>query len=330
MIELTGISARGPAERGRGRAVLTNVTLQAERGVLAIIGARRDGTALLLDVIDGTARPKLGRVFVLHGSPDSARPRTARVSMDAPLPESLRVDEVCALGADLRREPRLPARERLAVLGASSLSDRMVRSLSVDERRTVTLAIALTSKVDVILVEEPLVALDPVAPRLVIDALRERGGAACVIVTTASARDAIALGDRLGVLTSGAYAPLSRERAHVDAVGAVSVRVVVSPSHGKSGAGALVGALSAEEAIVSVDTAAYSRASPGSSVPDGGEAVVLVVHGRDLVLLSRALTRAIGATGVDVELVEPSALPLDAIRAALAAREAAPPVGGSS
>ena len=72
-------------------------------------------------------------------------------------------------------------------------------------------------------------------------------------------------------------------------------------------AAGLVGALSADEAVASVDTAGFRSA---------GGAVALVVHGRDLSLLAKAVTRAIAETRVDVDLVQPSSLALDAIRAA--------------
>jgi ABC-type multidrug transport system ATPase subunit len=320
VIELSGVTARGPAERGRTRTNLTNVSFRTGVGVLAVLGTYRDGTSLLLDVIDGTQAPRSGRVVVLGESPDGARGRVARVSLEAPLPEALRVEEVCDLAADVRGEARRPAKERLDVLGVGGLAGRRVATLSVAERRTVTLALALSSsRAEVLLVEEPLVALDPVAPRSVIDALHARSTSACVIVTTASARDGARLADRLGILAGGVYAPLAAEDVHVD-VGIeerVAMRIVVAPSHGKSGAAALVAKLSEEAAVGSVDTSTYA----------GAGAVAIVANGHDLGALASAVTRAIGSGGVEVELVEPAARSLDAIRAALLARAVSPPAG---
>ena len=317
-IELTGISARGAAERGRARTVLTSVGLAHQSGVLAIIGAHKDGTALLFDVLDGTTMPRAGRVTVFGGAPGDARRRIARVSLEAPLPEALRVDEVCDLAADVRGEPRRSAAERLGTLGLGTLGPRRVRSLSVDERRAVAFAIALSSKADVLLIEEPFAVLDPVAPRLVADALRARATSACVVVTTASPRDASRIADVLGMLTMGVYAPLSLELAHTsfgpDAT--CSIRVVVTPTQGKAGAASLISAMSGEDAVVKIETSSYASGGVG-----------LLVTGTQLEALSRAVTRAIANARVDVELIEPSALPLDAIRVALAARALSPPPG---
>jgi ABC-2 type transport system ATP-binding protein len=317
MIEVSNVSVSGPAEKGRLRATLRGVSLTSGPGILALLGASYDGTSLLLDVVDGTARPKTGRVTVFGANPADARSRIARVADLGFLPEALRVEEACALSSELRGEPPTPPRERLDRLGLGALASRVVRTLTIPERRSVALAIALASRADVLLVDEPLVAVDPVAPRLLVDALREKGKTACVIVTTASARDAAALGARVGVLTAGVYAPLSTELLHGDAKGA-SMRVVVPASGGKAGGAALLAALSTDEAVARADSAAYPAAEPASA------AVVLAVYGRSLSALAHAVTRAVASTGVDVELVEAATQPLDKIRAALASRPGAP------
>lgn len=289
-VSLVAATARGPAERGRTRTVLDDVTLEAGEGVLAVLGAPGDGTGLLLDVIQGTIDLRKGRRKVLVGAAD-VHTRIARVSLDAPLPEAMHVDEVCVLAADLRDEPRVFADERLAILGASALARRTVRSLSVDERRTVTLALALTSKkVEVLLVEEPFVALSPVAPAKVAEAIRAHRGT--VIVTTASARDAMLVASRFGVLTAGTYRPLP------DAgVLSATMRIVA-----RDRAAALIAALGEE--VTHVESTMLGNGASAILVSGSGE-------------LARVVTRAIAATGADVEFVEPVARPLDALREVL-------------
>lgn len=303
-VELDSVSARGAAERGRPRPTLGNVSLRASSGVLAIIGTHRDGTSLLFDLIDGSARPSRGTVTVLGGSADAARARVSRVSLDAPLPAGLRVDQLCDLASELRSEPRRPAVERLAVLGIAALAKRRVETLGVAERRTVTLAIALTSSSsEVILVEEPLVELDPVAPRFVADALRERGAATCIVLATASPREAARLADRLGVVDNGTYRELDLEHLHVALEdGNVAIRVVLAPSIDKTRTAAWIAALTNDDAVTAVE----ATSNPSRSL-------VAKVSGRDQRRLAHAITRAIADAGVDVELIEPSALSADAI-----------------
>jgi ABC-type multidrug transport system ATPase subunit len=309
VIALSSVSARGVAQRGRMRATLTNVSFEHRSGVLGIIGAPKDGTTLLMEVLSGSVRANSGRISIAGTTPEAARARVARVSFDAPLPEALRVEEVCDLASDVRAEPRRPASERLGILGLGLLARRRVASLSVEERRAVTLAIALTStKSDVLLIEEPLVLLDAVAPRLVADALRARAASACVLVTSASARDVLLVADRFGVLTSGAFteAPAESELALLlGGAGAASMRIHVAPAQGRAGAAALAGLLGADNAVTRVETTSTAG---------------VIASGPDPIRLARAVTHALAAAKVEVELVEPNALSLEAIRAALAAR----------
>jgi energy-coupling factor transporter ATP-binding protein EcfA2 len=196
-----------------------------------------------------------------------------------------------------------------------------VSALSVEERRATALALAITSpRSEVLLVEEPLAMLDPVAPRLVVDALRRRAASTCVVVTTASARDAVLLADRLAILTAGVLASLPSGSElgalGVGPHGTAAMRVVVSAASGKNGAAALAGILGADGAVLRVETTAY-----GSAL-DGAHAVV--VTGREPAALARAVTHAAARAGVEVDWVEPRVHSVDAIRAALAAREASP------
>lgn len=310
-IRLASVTARAKTKE-HGSAALTNVSFEHDRGVLAIVGTPADGVALLLDVIDGTRAPRAGGVSIAGARPLSARRRIARVSLEAPLPEALRVEELFELAADLRAEARRPAAEVLGALAAGALAGRLVGTLSVEERRVVALALALGSDCDVILVEEPLAMMAPVAPRLVVSALRARAESSSVVVVTASVRDAVDVADRLAILSGGVYSPLPAEivYAGADSTRPASVRVVVSSAASASGVAALVEALSQDEAIARVDTSIIAG-RPG--------AAAIVASGADLTRVSKAITRAIGAAAVDVELVEPEIAPALAVRAALAA-----------
>jgi ABC-type multidrug transport system ATPase subunit len=285
VIELISVTARGRFERGRPRPVLAGVSLRAERGVLAIVGAPKDGTALLFDVVDGTIRPRAGRVLA---PPPSL---LARVAFGAPLPDALRVEEVAQLEAAIRGAVARKAAERLDVLGAAALASRPVASLSFEERRTAALALALTTtNADVVLLEEPLAMLDPVAPSRVREAVRAKAKDACVIVTTASQRDAAALGERFARLSAGAltsFDPAAEARGG-------SIRIALAAAGERGAAARLATRLEDDTAVVSVET---SEAPAGRWV---------VAAGPDADRLALAVTRAIAAAGVDVDLVESS------------------------
>jgi ABC-type cobalamin/Fe3+-siderophores transport system ATPase subunit len=304
MIEIASLSARGDLPTARGAALLQNVSFSWERGVLAVLGAPYDGTTLLLSVLAGRVKPKAGRVQV--------RGAVAHVPVDVVLPDALRVEEVCELAAELRGEARKPAPERLAPLGLEALAKRRTSSLTPAEARGVSLAIALSSNAPVVLVEEPLAMVEPTVPSRVIDAIRARAtSGACVVVTTSSVRDATRLADQLGVLTRGVYAPLPPALAHVGPHGA-GVRIVIAPTaDARAQAAALVAALTEHASVTSIDTSGNG--------PTAAATIANHVRGPDLVALASAVTGAIASARVDVEAIETAVMPLDAIRATLAA-----------
>jgi ABC-type multidrug transport system ATPase subunit len=155
----------------------------------------------------------------------------------------MRVDEVLALAAAVRRETPREAPSRLHVLGVEALAARPVRTLSPAEVRAVALAEAATSEVvKVILVEEPLLAIDPRAAGRVAQVLRDRARDGCsVVVATGSVRDASDIADDLVALRVGAVvAQKTCAEALVSGTGEAHVRVVLQNPRD---AGALIAAL---------------------------------------------------------------------------------------
>jgi ABC-2 type transport system ATP-binding protein len=202
LIALEGIAAR------RKPLTLSSVSVAWEAGVHGVVGARSDGGPLLLALVAGLVQPRSGKVAVLGGAPTdvAVRKQVALVPLEPALPDAMRVREALAMATAIRGEAERDETARLARLGVETLADRSVRSLSRPEARAVALAEALTStSVRVLLVEEPLLAIDPRAAGLVPEALRERGRSGCaVVVTTSSMRDASELADDWVVLRDGA------------------------------------------------------------------------------------------------------------------------------
>jgi ABC-2 type transport system ATP-binding protein len=258
-------------------------------GSHAVIGSRGDGGPLLLALVAGLARPRSGRVRVLDGAPTDAavRRQIAFVPLEPALPEAMRVREALALAAALRKEPSREIAERLAALGVETLADRRVGSLSRPEARAVALAEAVTSSVvRVILVEEPLVAMDPRAGGRVPETLRRRGRDGCaVVVTTVSLRDAGELADDWVGLRGGTFAG---EAACVDTLvelpaDGANLRVVLrNPGE----VTALVAALAQESDVDAIER-------------DQGS---VRLRGRDATALARAAGRA--AVEADVDIAE--------------------------
>ena len=242
----------------RAPVAIASASVSWGAGCHAVVGAPGDGGPLLLQVVAGRVAPRTGSVRVLDGRPTEAsvRRRVAHVPLEAALPEVFRVDEVLALAEKLRDEPAQDASGRLSVLGVEGLARRDVRSLSRGEARAVALAEALTSTVvRVVLVEEPLVEIDPRAAGRVPDALRARARDGCVVVVaTASVRDAGDLADDQVLVRRGAIvgrAPSGDALAGFWQDGShARLRIVVEDARA---AQALVAALGCEGDVVAIE-----------------------------------------------------------------------------
>ncbi|KUF19859.1 ABC transporter ATP-binding protein [Streptomyces silvensis] len=131
--------------------------------VCALVGPNGAGKSTLLALAAGLARPTSGRLTVLGSTPAAARPRVAYVAQDKPLHPSLTVAETLRFGAELN-----PGRwdgavaDRVVADGGLDRGAR-VRTLSGGQRTRVALALALGKRPELLLLDEPMADLDPLA-----------------------------------------------------------------------------------------------------------------------------------------------------------------------
>ncbi|MFY1637826.1 ABC transporter ATP-binding protein [Solwaraspora sp. WMMB335] len=168
-LETTGLGRR----YGRSWA-LRDCTLAVPAGrVAALVGPNGAGKTTLLHLAVGLLRPSQGQVRV-HGRPlgpggrDLAR--VAFVAQDKPLFGSFTVAEMLRFGAATNpRFDRDLAAERVRAYHLPP--DRTVRRLSGGQRTLLALALALGKRAELLLLDEPLADLDPLARHEVLAAL---------------------------------------------------------------------------------------------------------------------------------------------------------------
>lgn len=164
------IALDGVTHRYAGRPVLDDCTLTVPPGaVVALLGRNGAGKSTMLRAIAGLLRPDEGEVR-LFGEPfgPQALPRLGYVGQHAPLYRMLTVSETLRLGA--RLNPRWDAGRAEKLVAALPL-DRRVGTLAAGQRASLALACALGKQPDVLILDEPLADLDPVARTEVAGAL---------------------------------------------------------------------------------------------------------------------------------------------------------------
>ncbi|MFD6186506.1 ABC transporter ATP-binding protein [Streptomyces goshikiensis] len=162
----TAIEATGLAKtfRRRGGWALRDCTFQLPAGrVCALVGPNGAGKSTLLALTAGLIAPSEGSVTVFGGHPAHVRPRIAFVSQDKPLHPQLTVGETLRMGADLNPDRWDAATAERVVAGGELDPGARVRSLSGGQRTRVALALALAKRPELLLLDEPMAALDPLA-----------------------------------------------------------------------------------------------------------------------------------------------------------------------
>jgi tungstate transport system ATP-binding protein len=208
------LEARGVRVCKRGRWILDVDAFGVARGeTVAVLGPNGAGKSTLVQVLGLLERPDAGQVSlsgraVGRGDEAAARRKLACV-FQTPLLLDRTVRENVELGLRLRGVKADERRRRLDAwcgrLGIAELAARRTRTLSGGEAQRVNLARALVLEPEVILLDEPLAALDAPTREAMQGELGAliRGAAMAAVFVTHHRREALALGDRVAVMLDG-------------------------------------------------------------------------------------------------------------------------------
>ncbi|WP_408959173.1 ABC transporter ATP-binding protein [Natrinema sp. 74] len=192
-------------------AFTVDAAFDVERGEsLAILGPSGSGKTLLLEAIAGF-HDHDGTV-TLDGRRLDDRPPEQRgfgfVFQDYALFPHLSVRENVEYGVRYHHETR-DSDELLAELGVADLADRYPPTLSGGEKQRVALARALTVRPDVMLLDEPLAALDVPTRRTLRDDLADVLADVTSVYVTHDRTTARAIADRIVVMRDGRVVQIS-------------------------------------------------------------------------------------------------------------------------
>lgn len=186
--------------------------------ILVLIGENGAGKSTVLNLVAGLLHPDAGNITLAGRSlfddgtrialPPEER-RVGYVLQNYALFPHMSVADNVAFGLLSRRVPKKEAQERaitmLGRMGIDAYADERPGALSGGQRQRVALARALVTDPDLLLLDEPLAALDVRTKNVMRKELRaciKEAGIPAVIVTHAL-RDALELGDRIAVIEGG-------------------------------------------------------------------------------------------------------------------------------
>jgi len=186
---------------------LKNVTLDLKAGdLMSVLGPSGCGKTTLLNIVAGFLAPTEGRIAMnghtVHG-PGAER---GMVFQQGALFEWMSVRKNVAFGPDMKGMPKAESNQivdhLLETVGLGDFKEKAVYELSGGMQQRVALARCLANDPDVILMDEPLGALDALTREkmqgLVLKLWKETGKT--IILITHSVEEALLLGERLLVM----------------------------------------------------------------------------------------------------------------------------------
>jgi osmoprotectant transport system ATP-binding protein len=213
-----------------GHVALGGVSLEVARGeFLAILGTSGSGKTTLLRLVNRLIDPTSGEV-VVDGKPTTEwDPIALRRSMGYVIQEAglmphmtilANVGLVPRLKGAKRAEQEESARRCLAMVGIDpeSMGLRFPNQLSGGQRQRVGVARALAADPELILMDEPFGALDPITRREVQGEFRslQRDLGKTVILVTHDLREACRMADRLALIDKGMLIQTGRPADFLD------------------------------------------------------------------------------------------------------------------
>src|SRR5690606_21093861 len=190
-----------------------DVSLKIYQGELfCLLGGSGSGKTTLLRMLAGFEEPTSGRVFIdgvdMTGVPSYERPVNMMFQSYALFPH-MTVEQNVAFGLKQDRTPKKEIAERVAqmldMVRLTQFAKRKPQQLSGGQRQRVALARSLVKRPKLLLLDEPLAALDKKLrehTQFELVNLQERLGVTFVVVTH-DQEEAMTLASRIGVMDAG-------------------------------------------------------------------------------------------------------------------------------
>jgi len=203
------LETRGLGRRYGSEWALQGCTLEIPCGtVTALVGPNGAGKTTLLRLAVGLTQPSAGSVRVYGLDPRAeaaeALPRVGFLAQEHPLYGGFTIDEMLRVGRELNPGwDDDAARDRISELDLPL--KKKVRSLSGGQRAQVALTLALAKRPELLLLDEPVASLDPLARRefmqSVVEAVAERE--LTVVLSSHILADLERVCDHLVILATG-------------------------------------------------------------------------------------------------------------------------------
>jgi ABC-2 type transport system ATP-binding protein len=280
---------------------VTDLSLEVPAGsIYGFLGPNGAGKTTVLKVLAGLIRPTSGTASV-SGVPLTAgeayRREVGFLAQEPRFYDWMTGRETVAFVASLSHDPAAndPAwiDRTIATVGLADAAHRRTGTYSGGMRQRLGIAQALVSRPRVLLLDEPVSALDPIGRREVLDLMKELKGETTVFYSTHILDDVERVSDRVAIIDHGR---LVREAPTADLLASFTLdqlRVVIAGGDDTTGPdlAAIPGVLSMEPAGRDGDVRTFVLHIAPDHAPRVQRAVTRYAADRDLTLIENGLVR---------------------------------------
>jgi spermidine/putrescine transport system ATP-binding protein len=212
-VELRDVVKKFVTPEGQDLSAVDHVTLQIRNGeFFSLLGSSGCGKTTSLRMIAGFEWPTLGEVYIdekpMGHKPPFQRPVNT-VFQNYALFQHMNVAQNIAFGLEMKKVPKkeisIRVGQALELVKLKGMDKRSPRQLSGGQQQRVALARALVNKPEVLLLDEPLGALDLKLRKemqLELKALQQEVGITFIYVTH-DQEEALTMSDRIAVMSFG-------------------------------------------------------------------------------------------------------------------------------
>jgi 2-aminoethylphosphonate transport system ATP-binding protein len=213
-VRVSGIGFKEVTVAYGGLVVLDALTLEVRSGeIVALIGPSGSGKTTALRAVAGFVRPTSGRITIGDRDVTDVAPHARNIGLvvqNYALFPHMRAEENVAFGLRARGASQGAVRERvpeaLRLVGMEAYAKRYPRELSGGQQQRVAIARALAIRPQVLLLDEPLSALDAQIRRSMLDELAKLHRdlpSLTVLYVTHDQSEALTLADHIGIMRDG-------------------------------------------------------------------------------------------------------------------------------
>ncbi|RVU34809.1 ABC transporter ATP-binding protein [Hwanghaeella grinnelliae] len=284
-MSVPAVEFRGIGMNFGEKQAVSDIDLTIGKGeFVVLLGPSGGGKTTLLNILGGFLTPTAGAVFIdgadVTEIPPAKRPTTT-VFQDYALFPHMSVGGNVGFGLKMRKFPKSEHAKRTAgaleMVGLAHLSERRIHELSGGQRQRIALARALAVEPSVLLLDEPLGALDMKLRRQMqeeLKAIQRRVGTTFVHVTH-DQEEAMAIADRIVVMNEGSIEDQGPpERIYLRPASRFTAAFM-----GESNLfdGRIAGS-DGDTATVETSLGAFSVSCPASGAPNPGDVAGLVIR----------------------------------------------------